>query len=134
MRRITCNPRAGWEQKVQEVGLAWHSAGDGYWNESAYYEFVCKSAGVPVHYCAETFANDGSLPSLIMKALKRTMAGEYSRELGVKVLAGQKRLALLGFKQGGMPGYGLRRLLVSSDGILSNISHSANERASRLTE
>ncbi len=44
-----------------------------------------------MHYCAETFANDGTLPSLIMKALKRTMAGEYSRELGVKVLAGQKR-------------------------------------------
>lgn len=85
-------------------------------DESAHYEFVCKSAGVPVHYCAETFANDGSLPSLIMKALKRTMAGEYSRELGVKVLAGQKRLAVLGFKQGGMPGYGLRRLLVSGDG------------------
>jgi hypothetical protein len=62
-------------------------------DESAHYEFVCKSAGVPVHYCAETFANDGSLPSMIMKALKRTMAGEYSRELGVKVLAGQKRLA-----------------------------------------
>src|SRR5438270_3462953 len=85
-------------------------------DESAHYEFVCKSAGVPVHYCAETFANDGSLPSLIMKALKRTMAGEYSRELGVKVLAGQRRLALLGFKQGGMPGYGLRRLLISNDG------------------
>ncbi len=85
-------------------------------DESAHYEFVCKSAGVPVHYCAETFSNDGSLPSLIMKALKRTMAGEYSRELGVKVLAGQRRLARLGFKQGGMPGYGLRRLLVSNDG------------------
>ncbi len=84
-------------------------------DESAHYEFLCKSAGVPVHYCAETFANDGSLPSLIMKALKRTMAGEYSRELGVRVLAGQRRLARLGFKQGGMPGYGLRRMLVSTD-------------------
>lgn len=84
-------------------------------DESAHYEFVCKSSGVPVHFCAETFANDGSLPSLIMKALKRTMAGEYSRELGVKVLAGQRRLARLGFKQGGRPGYGLRRLLVSPD-------------------
>jgi DNA invertase Pin-like site-specific DNA recombinase len=85
-------------------------------DESAHYEFLCKSAGVPVHYCAETFANDGTLPSLIMKALKRTMAGEYSRELGVKVLAGQKRLAGLGFKQGGLPGYGLRRMLVSPSG------------------
>jgi hypothetical protein len=51
-----------------------------------------------------------------MKALKRTMAGEYSRELGVKVLAGQRRLANLGFKQGGSPGYGLRRVLVSATG------------------
>jgi DNA invertase Pin-like site-specific DNA recombinase len=84
-------------------------------DEPAHYEFLCKSAGVPIHYCAETFANDGSLPSLIMKALKRTMAGEYSRELGVKVLAGQKRLARLGFKQGGRPGYGLRRLLVTPE-------------------
>ena len=84
-------------------------------DESAHYEFVCKSAGVPIHYCAEPFANDGSMPSLIMKALKRTMAGEFSRELGVKVLAGQQRLARLGFKQGGLPGYGLRRMLVTGD-------------------
>jgi DNA invertase Pin-like site-specific DNA recombinase len=85
-------------------------------DEPAHYEFLCKSAGVPVHYCAETFANDGSLPSSIMKALKRAMAGEYSRELSVKVFAGQKRLAELGFWQGGPPGYGFRRLLVSPEG------------------
>jgi len=84
-------------------------------DEAAHYEFLCKSAGVPIHYCAETFANDGSLPSSIMKALKRAMAGEYSRELGVKVIDGQKRLAELGFKQGGIPGYGYRRLLVSEN-------------------
>jgi DNA invertase Pin-like site-specific DNA recombinase len=83
-------------------------------DEAAHYEFLCKSAGIPVHYCAETFANDGALPNMLMKALKRTMAGEYSRELGVKVLAGLKRLARLGFKQGGLPGYGLRRMLVSA--------------------
>src|SRR6201993_3652520 len=70
-------------------------------DEAAHYEFLCKSSGVPIHYCAEIFVNDGSLPSSIMKALKRVMAGEYSRELGVKVIAGQKRLAQLGFKQGG---------------------------------
>src|SRR5579863_4623262 len=86
-------------------------------DESAHYEFLCKSAGVPVHYCAEQFSNDGTLPSLIMKGLKRTMAGEYSRELGVKVFAGQKRLTLLGFKQGGQPGYGLRRMLVSASRV-----------------
>jgi len=45
------------------------------------------------------------------------MAGEYSREMGVKILAGLKRLATLGFKQGGRPGYGLRRMLVSPSGV-----------------
>jgi DNA invertase Pin-like site-specific DNA recombinase len=84
-------------------------------DEAAHYEFLCKNAGIPVHYCAEQFANDGTLPSSILKALKRTMAAEFSRELGVKVISGKKRLAELGFRMGGMPGYGLRRLLISSD-------------------
>lgn len=84
-------------------------------DESAHYEFLCKSAGIPVHYCAESFADSFDFPTMIMKVLKRTMAGEYSRELGVKVLAGQKRLAHLGFKQGGVAGYGLRRMLVGPD-------------------
>ena len=85
-------------------------------DESAHYEFLCKSAGIPVHYCAEVFVNDGTVPNMLLKALKRTMAGEYSRELGVKVFAGLKRLAGLGFKQGGKPGYGLSRMLVSAEG------------------
>ena len=66
-------------------------------DEAAHYEFLCKSAGIPVRYCAEQFDNDGSLPSSMMKALKRTMAAEFSRELGSKVSQGQRRLALLGF-------------------------------------
>jgi DNA invertase Pin-like site-specific DNA recombinase len=102
-------------------------------DESAHYEFLCKSAGIPVHYCAETFANDGSLPSMIMKALKRTMAGEYSRELSVRVLAGQKRLASRGFKQGGVAGYGLRRMLVASDGTPKQLLASG-ERKSIATD
>jgi DNA invertase Pin-like site-specific DNA recombinase len=84
-------------------------------DEAAHYEFLCKNAGIPVHYCAEQFANDGTLSSSILKALKRTMAAEFSRELGVKVLNGKKRLAELGFRMGAMPGYGLRRMLISSD-------------------
>jgi len=84
-------------------------------DESAHYEFLCKQAGIPVHYCTESFANDGTLPSLLMKALKRTMASEYSRELSAKVLEGLNRLARLGFKQGGLPGYGMRRMLLSSE-------------------
>ena len=85
-------------------------------DESAHYEYLCKSAGVPVHYCAETFENDNSMPGLIMKTLKRTMAGEYSRELSAKVRAGLARLARKGFKLGGPPPYGFRRMLVDAEG------------------
>ena len=85
-------------------------------DEAAAYEFLCKSAGIPVRYCAEQFDNDGSLPSSMMKAMKRTMAAEFSRELGIKVSAGQRRIALLGFHVVGKAGYGLRRMMVSADG------------------
>jgi DNA invertase Pin-like site-specific DNA recombinase len=70
-------------------------------DESAYYEFLCKEAGILVHYCAEQFENDGSLSATIIKGMKRAMAGEYSRELLTKVFAGQCRLITLGFRQGG---------------------------------
>jgi len=54
-------------------------------DESAYYEYVCKRAGIDVQYCAEQFENDGSTQATIFKSVKRAMAGEYSRELSVKV-------------------------------------------------
>ena len=54
-------------------------------DESAYYEFICRERGINIHYCAEQFDNDGSLPSNVMKSIKRVMAGEYSRELSSKV-------------------------------------------------
>ena len=85
-------------------------------DESAYYEYLCKRAGIEVHYCAEQFENDGGPTSTIIKSVKRAMAGEYSRELSSKVFKGQCRLIELGFRQGGAPGYGLRRMLIDQTG------------------
>ena len=73
-------------------------------DESAYYEYICRRAGIDVHYCAEQFENDGSPVSTIVKGVKRAMAGEYSRELSAKVFKGQCRLIELGFRQGGHAG------------------------------
>lgn len=81
-------------------------------DESAHYEFICRQAGVRIEYCAEQFDNDGSMLSSIVKNLKRVMAAEYSRELSVKVHAGQSRIAGLGYRVGGPIGYGLRRELI----------------------
>jgi hypothetical protein len=44
------------------------------------------------------------------------MAGEYSRELSERVFAGQKKIAQLGYKMGGLPCFGYRRMLISTDG------------------
>jgi DNA invertase Pin-like site-specific DNA recombinase len=85
-------------------------------DESAYYEYICKRVGIKVEYCAEQFENDGSPVSTIVKGVKRAMAGEYSRELSAKVFAGQCRLIEMGFRQGGSPGFGLRRRLVDQAG------------------
>lgn len=85
-------------------------------DESAYYEFLCRQAGISIEYCAEEFQNDGSLTATIIKNIKRAMAGEFSRELSVKVHAGQSRLAANGYHIGGAPGYGLRRFLVDEHG------------------
>jgi DNA invertase Pin-like site-specific DNA recombinase len=85
-------------------------------DESAHYEFICRSMGVSVHYCAEQFVNDGGLASDVMKAIKRTMAAEYSRELAAKVSGGMRWLVAHGFCVGSIPGYGFRRMLVSANG------------------
>jgi DNA invertase Pin-like site-specific DNA recombinase len=87
-------------------------------DESAYYEYICRRAGIHVSYCAEQFENDGSPVSTIVKGVKRAMAGEYSRELSAKVFAGQCRLIELGFRQGGPAGYGLRRVLIDQSGSM----------------
>src|SRR5579872_2372070 len=125
---LTIHNRAGLRQLIQDVehetaGFSailvydvsrWGRFQDA--DESAYYEYRCRRANINVHYCAEPFANDGSISSALLKTLKRTMAGEFSRELSVKVFAGMCRLAELGFRQGGRTGYGLRRLLIDQAG------------------
>ena len=85
-------------------------------DESAYYEYICRRAGIAVQYCAEQFENDGSPVSTIVKGVKRAMAGEYSRELSAQVFAGQCRLIEIGYRQGGPAGFGLRRMLVDQSG------------------
>lgn len=90
-------------------------------DESAYYEYICKRAGINVEYCAEQFENDGSPTATIIKSVKRAMAGEYSRELSTKVFKGQCKLIELGFRQGGPAGYGLRRMLVNAAGEAKSV-------------
>ncbi|MCA1414482.1 recombinase family protein [Bradyrhizobium sp. NBAIM20] len=85
-------------------------------DESAYYEFICKRAGVRVHYCADEFENDGSLASIVLKNIKRVAAADYSKQLSKKVFLGQSHVVTLGYWRGGPAGYGLRRMLLDENG------------------
>lgn len=85
-------------------------------DQASYFESICKQNKISVHYCAEQFVNDGSMPSNIFKMIKQNMASEYSRELSKKVFAGQCNLIRRGYKQGGAAGYGLRRMLIDEHG------------------
>lgn len=98
-------------------------------DEAAHYEFICASSGTPLHYCAEQFSNDGTASSSIVKALKRSMAAEFSRELGEKVFCGKTRLAQMGFWMGGPPGYGYRRRMVSADGKVRQILKTGQQKS-----
>jgi DNA invertase Pin-like site-specific DNA recombinase len=98
-------------------------------DESAYYEYLCRGAGIEVHYCAEQFENDGGPAATIIKSVKRAMAGEYSRELSAKVFQGQCRLIELGYRQGGAPGYGLRRMLVNQAGEQKGVLHRGEQKS-----
>lgn len=102
-------------------------------DESAHLEYLCRSSGFSVHYCAEPFSNDGTPFASLYKVLKRTLAAEYSRELSIKVRAGKARLAALGFYQGGTPSFGLQRLVLDRDGAVKGILRNG-ERKSIATD
>src|ERR1700680_2821944 len=85
-------------------------------DEAAHYEFLCQSSGIPLHYCAEPFSNDGTPTNSLLKALKRSMAAEFSRALGEKVFPGQHRIVQHGSWVGGKPGFGYQRMIVSAEG------------------
>ncbi len=90
-------------------------------DEAAHYEYLCRDAGVPVYYCAELFPREMGLASSLLKAMKRSMAGEYSRELSIKIHDAKIRLARMGYQLGSYPPYGMRRLMIGPNGSAKQI-------------
>jgi len=98
-------------------------------DQAAHYEFLCRQAGVRVVYCAEPFGEDVAPITTIIKHLKRVMAGEYSRELSVKLSRAHLQQARLGFRQGGKLIYGFRRLLIDAAGKPRQVLNSGERKA-----
>ncbi|MCZ5970881.1 recombinase family protein, partial [Escherichia coli] len=77
---------------------------------------------VDLIYCSEPIpTKDFPLESSVILNIKRSSAAYQSRNLSEKVFIGQVNLIKLGYHQGGMAGYGLRRLLVDENGIAKEI-------------
>ena len=98
-------------------------------DQAAHYEYVCRDAGVEVHYCSEPFENDGGPLAAILKTMKRVMAAEYSRELSTRISRAQRHQAGLGFKQGGDTPLGLRRQVIGEDGKRRNVLQPGQRKA-----
>ncbi len=84
-------------------------------DESAYYEYHCRMHGVEVVYVSEPFDRHKTPMMALIKALKRAMAAEFSRELAVKVMEAQRRAIALGFQIGRTPCIGVDRIAVSPE-------------------
>lgn len=91
-------------------------------DEAAYYSFLFERNGVDLIYCSEPIpTKDFPLESSVILNIKRSSAAYHSRNLSEKVFIGQVNLIKRGYHQGGMAGYGLRRLLVDENDIAKEI-------------
>ena len=99
---------------------------------SAYYEYHCRLHGVDVRYVQEPFSGADSPMNALFKSLKRAMAAEYSRELAIKVRAGQFAAIEKGYQVGTSPAIGFSRIAVSkadgSERLLGPTEHKAGHR------
>lgn len=85
-------------------------------DQAAHYEFLCNEAGLSLCYCAEPFENDGSPAAAMVKHMKRIMAGEFSRELSIRIRRAKLHQAHIGNQAALRAVFGVRRLVVSDDG------------------
>lgn len=82
-------------------------------NEGAHYEFLCKKHGKKVIYVSRGMPKEeGQLMSHLQTSIERYMAAEYSRQLSEKVFYGCVEVSKQGFSAGGLPAYGMSRLLL----------------------
>lgn len=98
-------------------------------DESAHLEFICRKHGKEIIYVTEEFKNDNSIMDSLIKALKRAMAAEYSKNLSDKVLAGSLTIARQGFRVGAPAPYGFERMRLDQQRNPVGILHDGERKA-----
>lgn len=82
-------------------------------DEAAHFEYLCKQNGKKVVYVSQGFPKEEEqLIATLQTSIGRYMAAEYSRQLSGKVFYGCVKVSEQGFSAGGIPAYGMSRLLL----------------------
>src|SRR5690349_10924863 len=76
MRRVGSTPRPCWQSAVEAAGLTWHTPGQPYWNECAFYEFGGKEIAA-----LERATNE--LAAMSLAAAQYMIDSRLYRKLGI---------------------------------------------------
>ena len=101
--------------------------------EAEYYRMRLELKNVTCHSCDTAFKLNNDLADHILTILKDASASDYCRQLSHKVWVGQCHLVEKGYRQGGVAGFGLRRMLLDEAGNKKQ-ELTIGQRKSLLTE
>lgn len=101
--------------------------------EAEYHRMRLERRNVVCQSCEKPVTLTSNLADRIMTLLRDESASDYCRQLSQKVWAGQCNLVSKGFRQGGVAGFGLRRMLLDEAGRPKQ-ELAMGQRKSLLTE
>ena len=84
--------------------------------EAEYHRMRLERKNVICQSCEKILALTSNIADRIMTLLRDESASDYCRQLSQKVWVGQCNLVTKGFRQGGVAGFGLRRMLLDEAG------------------
>ena len=101
--------------------------------EADYHRMRLERKNVVCQSCEKPLTLTSNIADRIMTLLRDESASDYCRQLSQKVWAGQCNLVAKGFRQGGVAGFGLRRMLLDEAGNPKQ-ELTMGQRKSLLTE
>jgi len=101
--------------------------------EAEYHRMRLERRNVVCQSCEKPLTLTSNIADRIMTLLRDESASDYCRQLSQKVWAGQCNLVAKGFRQGGVAGFGLRRMLLDETGRPKQ-ELAMGQRKSLLTE
>ena len=101
--------------------------------DAEFYRMLLERKNVLCHPCDKPLTLTNNIADRIMTLLRDESASDYCRQLSQKVWVGQCNLVTKGYRQGGIAGFGLRRMLLDEEGNKKQ-ELSTGQRKSLITE